>query len=664
MKSYLKNIGVLDLDNKIHAVHFSKGLNVLTGKSSTGKSAMIEIFDYCLGNSNNTIPVGIITNSAKMYFIIISLNEKFLVIARDVSARTKGFIKELSICPDVNTLTIGFFEKDYFLPIKDFKETLGRYFGIDIEDTDTNLDDRKYRKNNAKSPRPSIRNMMSFLLQHQNLIANKHSIFYRFDESTKKEQTIDQFKIFAGFVTQEYFILKQELSDLEKELKILEKDKEIRGIQFNAKKEKLEDLLKEYLAITGENLIEDSASDILNNPRNTLDKLAETKIHANPDSNIFLEEINTYKKHYNQTLAEKRKLSLKLRDIQASINHAEAYEDDTRQINVVAQANLSVSECPFCLSKNENLIEEANTLEDAINWLNGELIKTPYLLDSFLSDKKEQEKLIEEKDTKLKKISSRIQEILKQVESLEKNKSIDEQALKVKLKIENFLEEKIEFNNLDFVEEIEQVSKKIKDKKKEIKNKFNVDKKIKEAEKYINDTMKELGEKFEFEASYKPINLNFSLSNFDLWHETSNQEKVYLRSMGSGANWLSSHLVLFTSLIKYFCHLGEKSLIPPILFLDQPSQVYFPITIDHTDKFDAKALKDQEGKLQRVDEDLSSVTNIYNQLIDFCEVTKKETGIEPQIIVIDHADHLQLANDKDFEKYVDGRRWRKRGFIN
>ncbi|MDO7188285.1 DUF3732 domain-containing protein, partial [Acinetobacter baumannii] len=87
--------------------------------------------------------------------------------------------------------------------------------------------------------------------------------------------------------------------------------------------------------------------------------------------------------------------------------------------------------------------------------------------------------------------------------------------------------------------------------------------------------MAEIGEKFEFEGSYRPINLKFSFETFDLYHLDGN-EKIYLRSMGSGANWLYSHVTLFLALHKYFTELGDKCSIPSILFLDQPTQVYFP----------------------------------------------------------------------------------------
>ena len=52
---------------------------------------------------------------------------------------------------------------------------------------------------NAKKEAPSFRHFTSFMLQHQNLIANKHALFYRFDEKEKKDQVIEQFKIFLNF---------------------------------------------------------------------------------------------------------------------------------------------------------------------------------------------------------------------------------------------------------------------------------------------------------------------------------------------------------------------------------------------------------------------------------------------------------------------------------
>lgn len=67
MKCYVQYIGVVDSDHTVHHVPFEPGLNIVTGKSSKGKSAILDIFDYCLGSSEDTIPEGIITDRAKTF---------------------------------------------------------------------------------------------------------------------------------------------------------------------------------------------------------------------------------------------------------------------------------------------------------------------------------------------------------------------------------------------------------------------------------------------------------------------------------------------------------------------------------------------------------------------------------------------------------------------
>ena len=309
------------------------------------------------------------------------------------------------------------------------------------------------------------------------------------------------------------------------------------------------------------------------------------------------------------------------------------------------------------------MIKEGNDLLDAVKWLNDELSKTPYMLESFEVEQKKTEEEIKSLGIKILHNNSEIEKIEEVVNKLRKNRSLDEQGLKIKLKIENFLENILENGSQDIDTRIRKSIMESNKLRRELRNKFNLDQEMKRAEKFINDTMKEIGDNFDFEDSYRPINLKFSLESFDLWHEDSKLgQNIYLRSMGSGANWLYSHLTLFMALHKYFCSLGNKSKIPPILFLDQPTQVYFPTSIkDNEDAFDAKKIEEKKGG-NNLDEDMKSVTNIFNQLISFCNITLKETGLEPQIIVTDHADNLKL--DKiEFEKLVNGRRWRTRGFI-
>ncbi len=671
MKSYIKYICVIDHENIQHYVEFHEGLNIITGKSSTGKSAMIEIFDYCFGNSENTVPEGVITERAKMYFVVMKVAEAYLVLGRKPQ-ESEAFLNietDESIVNDITRFSIEYF-KD-FIPLADFKKELSRSFGIDITDTDTDLEDRKSRPKNRKKESPSARHFTSFMLQHQNLIANKHSLFYRFDEKEKRDQTIEQFKIFSGFFDQDYFIKKQELNELIREQKrlILEKDKAMS--YSKSMKSRLGALLLDYVAVTGKDLFEESLDSVITKPTASLSKLINRKVEVddNSDRNMLLRSDLVTKR--NQVIADRRKQQIILQNITESISAIEHYVAQSNGIEVIDEVRLKVSTCPFCDTPHEMMMKEASDLSSAIDWLNHELSKSSYVFESFKADEKAAKLSIELQSRELSEINRKIKTIDEIIDQLEKDRSLEEQGQKIKFKIESLLEEVKDINDSVIDAQIGEVSTKIDSLNREIRSRYNSEAKEAEAETIINSRMKALGVELDFESYYQPINLKFDLKTFDLYHEQSHGKRIYLRSMGSGANWLYSHLALFTSLQYFFCWLGSKCMIPPVLFIDQPSQVYFPSIIDTKSSFDAEELKKQtlvEGETeetikQKTDEDLLSVTKMFNQLVAHINYTKEKTGIVPQIIVTDHADNLNLEGDTSFEEFVNGRRWRTRGFI-
>jgi hypothetical protein len=304
--------------------------------------------------------------------------------------------------------------------------------------------------------------------------------------------------------------------------------------------------------------------------------------------------------------------------------------------------------------------------------LNSELSKSLYVVNSLKSEEKQVQLVIQSKSEEIRNINAKIGSIEEIISKLENNRSLNEQAIKIKFRIESLLEEIKNIDNSDIDEKIRLLDEQIAGLRNDIKNNYDTEVKRANAERIINERMNDFGSNLDFESFYKPINLKFSLETFDLYHEMKSGKKIYLRSMGSGANWLYSHLALFTSLQYYFCSLGAKGMVPPILFIDQPSQVYFPNSVDTKKEFNPEELTKatfdendiQEKVKEKSDEDLLSVTRMFNELVKHCNYTKIKTGILPQIIVTDHADNLQLEGEISFEDFVAGRRWRERGFIN
>ena len=131
MRAYIRHIGIIDHSDSVHAVSFTPGVNVITGKSSTGKSAMIEIFDYCFGSSDFTVPEGVITKNSSIYFVVIRVKDTNLVLARKRDSGV-AFIKEEAddaIAADKNVFRISYFSDAYFIPLADIIiRVIGCYF--------------------------------------------------------------------------------------------------------------------------------------------------------------------------------------------------------------------------------------------------------------------------------------------------------------------------------------------------------------------------------------------------------------------------------------------------------------------------------------------------------------------------------------------------------
>jgi hypothetical protein len=423
--------------------------------------------------------------------------------------------------------------------------------------------------------------------------------------------------------------------------------------------------LRLLISVTGKDIDGISIDFIYNSPKRALEKIEQFKIIVNPTSDKHIKIRQDLNDKLTICTAEYRSLQNKIHDIRQSIKNAEGYSEETKAIDVPSEAVLKDDVGPFCRTKKTSLVGNFNKLYEAIDWLNGELSKTHYVIDSFRSKASEMETLLQQKAKEIGMIEGQIAEIDKTIKQLDTLRSQTELAYSAKAELEAKVKEIAAFTKSKYEEEIKEVDRQIKEISNKLKGSFNIDQQIQQAESYVDDYMKSLSEKLDFEESYRPVNLKFDFNSFDLWNEKSDGRKVFLRAMGSGANWLSCHVCLFLALQRYFCSLGSKCAVPSILFLDQPSQVYFPVTDTETEfQPNELAKREQDIRKRGADADMAAVTKLFDALVEHCNTTESATGIRPQIIVTDHADHLNLLT-ADFESLVNGRRWRKpnEGFI-
>ncbi len=646
MNSYIKQIAVFSENGEKRTIGFEKGLNIITGESKTGKSALIEIVDFCLCSKTSTIPQGEISNFGYLYVVIFVIGEKYLIVGRKSywkGGNTKIYVVAKSLSFQIENLALSSFAnlKELLLK-KEGQIEIEKHFGMAV--TNMAESDDVLAKDKRKS---SLREMVSFLFQHQNLIANKHALFYRFDDLYKRQATVISFPIFAGWVSSEYYSLLRHLDAKKKELRqheLLSKRKQEANKNFE---NGLKGEFRNYYALIGENFDESLV----------LQQLIELKKHLpNYSANSYLSDnIQTrytqLKKQREEKRLEFNKLSKAINDLETSQKYANEYEVsldilEQRLINQKLEESKQNYVCPTCGGKCSEIVEKIDKLLQSKQYFLQELQQVSNYAISYQGeiDKLSTQKEIVKQE--IKALNTQITQLEKTERSLLKEKKLSEQSIEAKVRLEYRIEQYLNEINISVKDaDTEELIGEIETLKQRL-TKFPTKNKYKQAESFLNDNMNKIAHKLDFEEQLKPIDLwfylqeNFSgkrVSAFTLVHQ-SKVGSINLGEMGSGANWLTCHLSLFLSLLHYFVK-EKSSLIPNFLFFDQPSQVYFPNEFDKNN------------------DDVKQVAQIYKAILEEIDEITEKTGITPQVIVTDHADSLDLGKKYKYEDYV-RKRWR------
>jgi Protein of unknown function (DUF3732) len=149
----------------------------------------------------------------------------------------------------------------------------------------------------------------------------------------------------------------------------------------------------------------------------------------------------------------------------------------------------------------------------------------------------------------------------------------------------------------------------------------------------LSRDMSALARTLRLEHSESPLRLD--LRRLTVVADTDNGP-IPMDRMGSGENWVGYHLITHFALHKWFVSKGRP--VPRFLFIDQPSQVYFP------------ADKDIDGSIEALaNEDREAVVRIYRLALEVIQELRPNF----QIIMTDHAD----INQEWFQSRVI-ERWR------
>ncbi|GFI42926.1 hypothetical protein IMSAGC018_00590 [Lachnospiraceae bacterium] len=598
-------------------------VNVITGASRTGKSAIIPIIDYCLGDHKCQIPVNTIRDACSWFGIIVKMKDKRILLARR-EPEQKQATDDMMIIEGKEIVIPG-------IPVKNTtRKNVLRYLD---ETARVSFIKVEQDEMNGFTERPSFRDMMAFCYQSQNIIANANTLFYKTDAMEHRTKLINIFPYILGAVTPSILAKRQELNDLEKELR--RKEREMQKMQEVADKWRIEiggwiNAAKEFGLVT----VEYSTETLSFEQQMLLLKQISQK--SSSDTVVLKENIENASKEIVALRQQENKLSLELSKYKSRYLEMTQFVesiDEYRKTLSIQVERLSVSRwlkeltekngiCPFCGSKHE-VTEQMNNLVNSLKLLENESEEIAEVPVAFEREYSIVQGKISELTEKINAIQKRIKIQNDKKDETYNQKYTMENVSRFLGKVQ-YAEETYRAIGYDgeLQGQITELKSKISVLKAQI-NEANVQKKFKAALKNIELKIMKLLPLLDIERPEDIVKVDYKNLTISVMGKTGRED--YLWEIGSGSNWLAYHISVSLAFQMFFAE-QNFSPVPQFIVYDQPSQVYFPKKLSRKEEE-----KEEDPKLD--DEDVFAVRKIFATMSD----ALKKTNPQMQIIVLEHA---------------------------
>lgn len=215
MKFHVESLHLWLASGKIRTLSFLPNkVNVITGASHTGKTAILDIFDYCFFASRHRISESIINENTLWYGLKIHVNDKVYTLARRAPSGQE-------VSSDYYFSSIGEIPDD--APEANIREPalkvqLGADFGID-QDVRIPFGGRYLQAGS----RISLRYFLLFNTISQDIITHSEQFFDKQDQPRSREALPRIFDIAVGIDTVENILKRDKRAQLEKRLARLQK---------------------------------------------------------------------------------------------------------------------------------------------------------------------------------------------------------------------------------------------------------------------------------------------------------------------------------------------------------------------------------------------------------------------------------------------------------
>jgi len=288
-----------DSSKSIRSVTFLPGrLNIISGVSRTGKSAIIPIIDYCLASDRCTIPTGIIRQKTAWFGVVVRTTEGEKLFARK-EPETLQATDDMHVAEAPNDITVPtIIHKNATRDL--VKQRLDHLAGL--TKLSFSADDPE-----GGLGRPSFRDLAAFTFQPQNIVANPNALFYKADTVEHRQKLRSIFPYVLGAISAETLARRHQLQQLQRELR--RKEQELFNI--SAVSERWRATAAARLAEARDRGLGQQQNSSLSYEA-TLDLLRQIASSPKPDVNLTSESVAEGVAELNRLNAEEEGLSQEL----------------------------------------------------------------------------------------------------------------------------------------------------------------------------------------------------------------------------------------------------------------------------------------------------------------------------------------------------------------
>jgi hypothetical protein len=616
----IRSIHIYSHDGQRRDLQFKlDGLNVITGRSSTGKSALSEIIEYCMGRSSFNVPEGVIRDKVIWFAVIYQFDREQVLVAKPTPP-DGGASCSTAMLRRGTELQAPLFEE---LAVNSNDDAvvslLSRLLGIPENRTDVALE------HSRDSYDANVKHTFYYLFQKQGLVANKDQLLYRQNEQFQPQAIRDTLPILLGVSSHDRYELESKLRSAQRDLRLNAKMLEQARDAIDTSHEKAIGLYSEAKAVgvIGGGDLDINADGIVEGLRTAL----SWKPDQVPEDDGS--RISRLEEELGQLRKDRRETQARIDAARQFSKRAGGYESEaTEQLDRLASIkalpkNPDTGEWQWPFSERNLSLESpvATVLLNELQSLDAELhiaVGQRPRLDAYLTDLDGRAQgiagVIKQKETELSAAIA-ANEVIAQMGT--RNNAAARVVGRISLFLENLASD-------DELARLEAEHRRLKLRVEDLEERIGAD----DSNERLNSIMNIISAQVtqyirKFQAEFRDYPARFDLANITIVFDRL-ERPVPMSRTGGGENHLAYHLSALLAL--HLFAVKNNRPIPRFLVIDQPTQVYFPSD---------QIYQEADGSIQKTeaDADLMAVRRLFELLLKFTQ----EDAPGFQLIVTEHA---------------------------